>query len=462
MINKFDRFDDLKKQINDAMAIASPEHVRWATDPQGATRWVSLVGLASLCGKLWGCPPKVAIEKCTHGRFRKLRDFCIAQRENFTLAVDNDGNDWIATPDSSGRVCLYPSFRRVGETKELPAGAEALTQKIREAMHNLGKGEDVSLVQLGLEYRKIHGVSLKEDIVFHTHGVYSRFVDWVMDASRDFAILRGPGTAVSVCEKNSWLPSKPSLAPEKASGTKKVIAETSLTVAGLATMLATRPFRIISELMDMGIFASLTQKLSAEIATRIALKYGIELEIRREKKEVESFQSIIPHDQTQFFNQSSSSLWETAFSGKRVYVDTGVLMSQRFWRELSTCGINISPASVLILAPVVHELLELESRGAETCTTAKQALYEIKAARTAGWLRIVPSGFSELPDNYADIHFIRLSSAPTFPVSIITADYRLITEIKAGMDRKLVSLYFFDRNRGTLKPHFRIEVDDLV
>lgn len=458
--NNLDRFDDLTELINDAMAIASPEHVRWATEPQGATRWVSLVGLASLCGKLWGCPPKVAVEKCSQGRFRKLRDFCIAQSKNFTLAVDNDGNDWIATPDSSGRVSLCPSFRRVGEMNEHPASAEVLTQKIREAMHNLGKGEDVSLVQLGLEYRKIHGVSLKEDIVFHTHGVYSRFVDWVAGASRDFAILRGPGTAVSVCERNSWTPSKPSLIPEKASGTKKVIAGTSLTVAGLATMLATRPFRIISELMSMGIFASLTQKLSAEIATKIALKYGIELEIRREKKDTEDFQSTIPHNRTQFFNQSSSSLWETAFSGKRVYVDTGVLMSQRFWSELSTCG--ITPASVLILAPVVHELLELESRGAETCTTAKQALYEIKAARTAGWLRIVPSGFSELPDNYADIHFIRLSSAPTFPVSIITADNRLITEIKAEMDRKLVSLYFFDRNRGTLKPHFRIEVDDLV
>ena len=81
--------DDLILKIKDAMACITPEYVRWATGPQGRTKWVFLVGLGSLLAISLGRPPKVAVEEATQGRHRKLRDFCIT-REGVFQDVHNE------------------------------------------------------------------------------------------------------------------------------------------------------------------------------------------------------------------------------------------------------------------------------------------------------------------------------------------------------------------------------------
>ncbi len=65
---------------------------------------------------------------------------------------------------------------------------------------------------------------------------------------------------------------------------KKVSVRAPVVVRDLATTLNIRPFRLISELMSMGIFASLNQDLKDEIACKVAEKFGVELEIHRREK----------------------------------------------------------------------------------------------------------------------------------------------------------------------------------
>ena len=48
----------------------------------------------------------------------------------------------------------------------------------------------------------------------------------------------------------------------------------------LATELGIKPFKLISELMEMGIFASINQSLEEDVASKLAEKRGIILEIR--------------------------------------------------------------------------------------------------------------------------------------------------------------------------------------
>ena len=51
-------------------------------------------------------------------------------------------------------------------------------------------------------------------------------------------------------------------------------------VRDFATILGLRPFQLISELMQMGIFASITQSLDEGVATKVAEKHGFVLEVK--------------------------------------------------------------------------------------------------------------------------------------------------------------------------------------
>lgn len=55
-------------------------------------------------------------------------------------------------------------------------------------------------------------------------------------------------------------------------------------VREFAIILGLKPFRLISELMEMGIFASMNQVIEEQIALRIAKKHGFELEIQHRKE----------------------------------------------------------------------------------------------------------------------------------------------------------------------------------
>ncbi len=65
---------------------------------------------------------------------------------------------------------------------------------------------------------------------------------------------------------------------------KKISVRAPVVVRDLAATLEVRPFRLISELMSMGIFASLNLDLKDEVACKVAEKFGVALEIHRREK----------------------------------------------------------------------------------------------------------------------------------------------------------------------------------
>lgn len=66
-----------------------------------------------------------------------------------------------------------------------------------------------------------------------------------------------------------------------ANGEKKVIqVKPPIIVREFAKSIELKPFRLISELMDMGIFASMNQTIEEGVAVRIAERHGFELDIK--------------------------------------------------------------------------------------------------------------------------------------------------------------------------------------
>lgn len=95
------------------------------------------------------------------------------------------------------------------------------------------------------------------------------------------------------------------------SGENKVIAKKQITikppvvVREFSTLLNIKPFRLISELMEMGIFASMNQTIDEATAQKIANKYNIELVLKhRTTKPVNSQEEQKPEkkiiDESQF------------------------------------------------------------------------------------------------------------------------------------------------------------------
>lgn len=65
---------------------------------------------------------------------------------------------------------------------------------------------------------------------------------------------------------------------------KKLSLRAPVVVRDLANALEIRPFRILSELMNMGIFASLNQDVKDEIAIKIADNHGVDLDVKHREK----------------------------------------------------------------------------------------------------------------------------------------------------------------------------------
>lgn len=65
--------------------------------------------------------------------------------------------------------------------------------------------------------------------------------------------------------------------PEKK---RVLIVKPPIVVRDFATQINLKPFQLISELMEFGIFGSMNQTIEEEVATRIAAKHGVTLEIR--------------------------------------------------------------------------------------------------------------------------------------------------------------------------------------
>ncbi len=69
---------------------------------------------------------------------------------------------------------------------------------------------------------------------------------------------------------------------------KQLTIKPPIVVRDFATLLNIKPFRLISELMEQGIFASMNQTIDEEVAQKIAGKYGIDLVFKHRSTVVEN------------------------------------------------------------------------------------------------------------------------------------------------------------------------------
>ncbi len=67
-----------------------------------------------------------------------------------------------------------------------------------------------------------------------------------------------------------------------------ILIKPPIVVREFATFIGLKPFQLISELMEMGIFASMNQTIEEEVARKIAKIKGFELEIRHRGEKVEA------------------------------------------------------------------------------------------------------------------------------------------------------------------------------
>ncbi len=101
-----------------------------------------------------------------------------------------------------------------------------------------------------------------------------------------------PSSPVGVGAPVSEASKEPTI--EESGEIRTITLKPPIVVRDLATELGVKPFKLISELMEMGIFASINQSLEEDVASKIAEKRGVILEIRhrgeglkaKKKKEV--------------------------------------------------------------------------------------------------------------------------------------------------------------------------------
>jgi translation initiation factor IF-2 len=68
-----------------------------------------------------------------------------------------------------------------------------------------------------------------------------------------------------------------------------------IVVRELAEQMGKKPFQIIADLMQMGVFATVTQTIDPEVATKLCLKHGIRFET--EKRDKAAHTVVVPKDQ---------------------------------------------------------------------------------------------------------------------------------------------------------------------
>ena len=76
--------------------------------------------------------------------------------------------------------------------------------------------------------------------------------------------------------------------------TKKIHVKPPIVVRDFAGELGLKPFKLISELMEVGIFASMNQTIEESVATQLANKHGFELEIHHRGEQSEGSGSKKP------------------------------------------------------------------------------------------------------------------------------------------------------------------------
>ena len=71
-----------------------------------------------------------------------------------------------------------------------------------------------------------------------------------------------------------WLEPGPALASQPPPGGAELCVPEPITVAELASLLKQKPYRIIADLMQLGVFATLSQCVGFEVVSKICGKYG--------------------------------------------------------------------------------------------------------------------------------------------------------------------------------------------
>jgi len=90
-----------------------------------------------------------------------------------------------------------------------------------------------------------------------------------------------PPTPATANTKPPTLPSAPEAVAAVPAGDSKVVqVKPPIIVRDFANILGVKPFRLISELMEMGIFASMNQAVDEEVAVRLGRRHGFTLEIK--------------------------------------------------------------------------------------------------------------------------------------------------------------------------------------
>ena len=75
---------------------------------------------------------------------------------------------------------------------------------------------------------------------------------------------------------------------------KKIHVKPPIVVRDFACELGLKPFKLISELMEVGIFASMNQTIDESVATQLAHKHGFKLEIHHRGEHKEGVGQINP------------------------------------------------------------------------------------------------------------------------------------------------------------------------
>ncbi|MDQ8204974.1 translation initiation factor IF-2 [Pelagicoccus sp. SDUM812003] len=91
---------------------------------------------------------------------------------------------------------------------------------------------------------------------------------------------KGPGNASPASMAPPAAAEKPEASDGQSDEIRQIVLKPPIVVRDFANEIGLKPFKLISELMEMGIFASINQSLDEKVASDLAAKHGYLLEIR--------------------------------------------------------------------------------------------------------------------------------------------------------------------------------------
>ncbi|MCH6257936.1 translation initiation factor IF-2 [Puniceicoccaceae bacterium K14] len=119
----------------------------------------------------------------------------------------------------------------------------------------------------------------------------------------------GPASPPAPPSPGAMRPPVAAKAPEAATDgepqeIRTIVVKPPIVVRDFAIELGLKPFKLISELMEMGIFASINQSLEEDVATKLAEKHGVILEIRhRGENANKPKKKVVQEDESKFMEE---------------------------------------------------------------------------------------------------------------------------------------------------------------